>query len=460
MIEFGVFSNGAGTLPGKYAEEFGRYIVDGDMAAVRGQAEEVLPAQIRWAVLAEKVGFDYWWQSEHHFQPEGAEFSPSSLIQQAAIASQTKRIRIGQMANILPWWHPLRLAEQLATLDILTGGRLEVGVGRGYQPRETEVFGQIYGSSTQDQERNRAYFEEAYELLITCWTELSFSFHGDFFNLPPKWTKWHNEYSRAYFSQPGVGRTVEQVMNYVPTDQPMTNDGGPSTLREMSVLPSPAQKPHPQIWMPLTSPRSMIWAAERGINGYYPAVPDEMLKNTIGLYWKTAEKHGFPDRLDRGEFKFGYDAERRRGIGLQKFVHIHDKNIGDKERYDIALRMQWDYLTPFGFGALVPRADGKTRAPGAPVDTQDLYDSGIALAGTPEQICESIINLKEYAGFDDLLFSAELPMGGFTETEVAEQIQCYGEEVIPVLRRELGGSPEHPELGHDYSVPYEQPVSS
>ena len=67
-------------------------------------------------------------------------------------------IRLGQMANILPWWHPIRVAEQAAMLDVISGGRLEFGIGRGYQPREAEVFGRPFGATIQDQERNRAYY--------------------------------------------------------------------------------------------------------------------------------------------------------------------------------------------------------------------------------------------------------------------------------------------------------------
>jgi alkanesulfonate monooxygenase SsuD/methylene tetrahydromethanopterin reductase-like flavin-dependent oxidoreductase (luciferase family) len=79
--------------------------------------------------------------TEHHFQPEGPEFSPNPLLVEAAVAAQTKRIRLGQHANITTWWEPVRLAEQAAMLDVLSGGRLEFGIGRGYQPREAEVFG-------------------------------------------------------------------------------------------------------------------------------------------------------------------------------------------------------------------------------------------------------------------------------------------------------------------------------
>ena len=138
-------------------------------------------------------GFDYFFLTEHHFQPEGAEYSPNPLLTETAIAAQTKRIRLGQCANILTWHHPVRIAEQAAMLDVISGGRLEFGMGRGYQPRETEVLGGQMGATIQDQERNRAYFEEAYEIIMKCWTQESFSHHGEFFTIPPSYTRWNHK---------------------------------------------------------------------------------------------------------------------------------------------------------------------------------------------------------------------------------------------------------------------------
>src|SRR4029079_16493787 len=118
-------------------------------------------AQVRRAVLADKVGFDYYWLTGHHFGVEGAEMSTTPLQMGTAIAALTRRIRIGQLANIVAFHHPLRLAEQIAILDNLSGGRAEVGLGRGDQGREAETFGFSYGSTVQDQEKNRAFHEEA-----------------------------------------------------------------------------------------------------------------------------------------------------------------------------------------------------------------------------------------------------------------------------------------------------------
>src|SRR5262249_11273434 len=100
------------------------------------------------------VACESFWLTEHHFQPEGAEMSPNPLMVQMSVAAHTKRIRLGQAANIIVWHHPVRLAEQIATLDVISGGRVECGIGRGYQPRENETLGRPYGSTIQDQDRH------------------------------------------------------------------------------------------------------------------------------------------------------------------------------------------------------------------------------------------------------------------------------------------------------------------
>ncbi len=197
-IEIGIFHNGASDLKAVTTPD-GVVVNDGSLQEVHQSYQRVLVGQVRQGILADRLGYDYWFMTEHHFMPEGPEFSPNPLLTEAAIASQTKRIRFGQMANILPWWHPLRVAEQAAMLDVISGGRLEFGIGRGYQPREAETWGWRYGSTIQDQERNRSYFEEAFEIIMKAWTEPSFSHHGEYWSLPPRHTKWHHKATMAYF---------------------------------------------------------------------------------------------------------------------------------------------------------------------------------------------------------------------------------------------------------------------
>ena len=182
MFEIGVFHNGASSLPVVLTKD-GVAVNDGSLAEVHAAAQEVLINQVRQGILAEKLGFQSFWLTEHHFQPEGAEMSPNPLFTQMAIAAQTKKIRLGQCANIVVWHHPVRIAEQIAQLDVISGGRVECGMGRGYQPRENETLGRPYGSTIQDQERNRKSFEEAVAIIQKCWTEtIVFAHRGENFS--------------------------------------------------------------------------------------------------------------------------------------------------------------------------------------------------------------------------------------------------------------------------------------
>ena len=115
MLEIGVFHNGASSLPVVTTKD-GVAVNDGSLEEVHRAAQETLVNQVRQGILAEKLGFQSFWLTEHHFQPEGAEMSPNPLLVQMAIATQTKKIRLGQCANIVVWHHPVRLAEQIALL--------------------------------------------------------------------------------------------------------------------------------------------------------------------------------------------------------------------------------------------------------------------------------------------------------------------------------------------------------
>jgi alkanesulfonate monooxygenase SsuD/methylene tetrahydromethanopterin reductase-like flavin-dependent oxidoreductase (luciferase family) len=455
MLEVAVFHNGASDLDVKNVD--GVTVVDGSLEAVHAGFQRVLVNQIRQGVLADRLGFNYWFMTEHHFIPEGPEFSPNPLLAEAAIASQTKQIRLGQMANIISWWHPVRLAEQAAMLDVISGGRLDFGIGRGYQPREAEVFGWPYGSTVQDQERNRSYYEEAYRLILKCWTEPSFSHHGEFFSVPPSYTRWNHKQTIAYFSDAAAGRDVNQVLNVGPPDS--HSSGSPvmastTTLREISVFPQPLQKPYPQVWEPVTSERSIRWTARNAVNALTIAEPTSRLKRNIEMYYDEAEKQGWPDRLDRGRWKFGWDAERRRGFGCCRHLHLVRPGADEKKQIARFLRgreLDWEYYGPFGFAAALAEAHEAPYPLTMKVTGDLLLEKEVAIAGTPEHVIEKIMRIKEAIGYEDFLFGCWFEGAGFTNEETEEQMELFASEVMPVLAKECGGQVRNPETGLDFS---------
>src|SRR5919109_2175934 len=133
------------------------------------------------AQLMDDLGYYALWTAEHHFQHEGYECFPNLIQLSLWLATQTKRLKLGCAFNVLPMWHPVRLAEDYAMADIVTDGRVIMGVGRGYHSREVESF----GAPVIDAEKNRALFEEQVQLLLKCFNEESFHFKGKYFECPP-----------------------------------------------------------------------------------------------------------------------------------------------------------------------------------------------------------------------------------------------------------------------------------
>ena len=173
-------------------------------------------------------GYDTFWLAEHHFQPEGYECIPNVLMNAVHLAHVTERLNIGCGFNIAPMWHPLRLAEDYATADILTGGRVIFGVGRGYHSREIETF----GSPLFDQQGNRDLFEEQVDIIFKSFNEASFSHKGKYYTIPP--------------SVPYRGYGLEEI----------------------TLVPRPMRLPV-ECWQPIQSatPRGLDFMAKHGIKG-------------------------------------------------------------------------------------------------------------------------------------------------------------------------------------------------
>jgi len=150
------------------------------------------------AQLAESNGFDSCFFGEHHQDPDG--FLPSPLIVATAVAAQTRRLRVGTSVILLPLHHPVRVAEDVITLDLVSRGRVTVGIGIGYQPSDFRAF-------AVPMEERLARFEEGIEILRRCWSGERFSFRG------------------AHY-----------------------------TLEDVQILPRPFQRPSPPLWIGASVP--------------------------------------------------------------------------------------------------------------------------------------------------------------------------------------------------------------
>ena len=137
-----------------------RWLSDEHLATVFSKAQNM-------AQLMDRLGYDTFWMAEHHFQREGYEVIPNLLLFNVHLAHVTEKIKFGCGFNISPMWHPLRLAEDYATADILTNGRVIFGVGRGYHSREVDTFGAP--STITDSDANQELFEEQVEVLFKAF---------------------------------------------------------------------------------------------------------------------------------------------------------------------------------------------------------------------------------------------------------------------------------------------------
>lgn len=140
----------------------------GEGASDRKVMEEVLED----AILADELGFDSIWLAEHHFSPYGILGNP--LVFAAAIAQRTRRIKIGTAVMVIPFYSPIRLAEDAALVDVLSGGRLVMGIGRGYQPVEFAGFGIDPATSIER-------YNETVDILRLAWTQENWSYEGKHF---------------------------------------------------------------------------------------------------------------------------------------------------------------------------------------------------------------------------------------------------------------------------------------
>jgi alkanesulfonate monooxygenase SsuD/methylene tetrahydromethanopterin reductase-like flavin-dependent oxidoreductase (luciferase family) len=226
--------------------------LDGTPANERRYSEERLREAFNTArdvaQLMDELGFDVLWTAEHHFQREGYEVFPNLIQLGLWLATQTKRLKFGCAFNVLPMWHPIRLAEDYAMADIVTDGRIVMGVGRGYHTREVETF----GAPLLDAEKNRELFEEQ---LLSCFNEPSFHFKGKYYECPPP-----VDY-RGY------------------------------QLKDITMVPRPKHLPV-EVWMPIASGKTIELMAQYGLKAMVTLNGEKILDDVVRAYHAACLKRG------------------------------------------------------------------------------------------------------------------------------------------------------------------------
>ncbi len=346
------------------------------------------------AQLMDRTGYDVFWLAEHHFQSEGYECVPNIPLMAVHLSHLTKRIKFGSAFNIPPMWHPLRLAEDFATADILTGGRLIFGIGRGYHTREVEVL----GAPLLDQEANRDLFEEQVEIIFKAFNEDSFSHHGKHYDIPA--------------AVPYRGHEI----------------------KEITLVPRPMNLPV-ETWQPIVSgsQRGMDFMAKHGVKGLIGggAAPGGASEKLVHQWRDTLARHG-------------RDTVPGEDLLVSYYVWMADTPEQAMEEATPYFEEHTKMFAPLG---MVPgltdeqiRATAdpqRVRSMGMPT-VEDSVKAGAYICGPPETIIETLMEVQSrFPGLGEMILS--YPIATPVET-ILKQLEWFARDVIPVFRAQVAES--------------------
>jgi natural product biosynthesis luciferase-like monooxygenase protein len=222
------------------AVKFGVFFLSTYFEDAYGSAANHMRRLVDFAALGEQLGFDSVWANEHHFHPYGGHI-PSVPVFLAAVAQRTKRVRLGSSVIVLPLHNPIEVAEQLAMVDLMSDGRLEVCAGRGNVAVDFKAFGVPI-------EEGQSRVLEGLEVLRKAWTGRPFSHEGKHFH-----------------------------------------------FENLTVWPKPLQEPHPPLWFPCSNnPESFAYAGRHGYRLLTVAQhrPVEELADRVDIYLAALDAAG------------------------------------------------------------------------------------------------------------------------------------------------------------------------
>ncbi len=322
------------------------------------------------SAYAEELGFDAVWLAEHHFSEYG--ICPSMAVLAAAIAQRTRRVAIGTAVCILPFSHPLRIAEEWAMVDLLSEGRLDFGVGRGYQPAEYAGFG-----IPMDESRQR--FDEALEIIKQAWTQERVTFEGKYYR-----------------------------------------------VRGVTVLPKPVQKPHPKIRIACVSPDTFERVARRGEHFLSaPSItPVHLMKSAYETYKRIWLESGHSAaELEIPALYFCHvgqdaastrrDSERAITWYFRTFARVIAES-SDPTKVPEAYKFY-------------AKAKGNLEA----VTYDFLYDQ-VALFGDPDRVTDRLQQFRDELGLTYVI--CWMNFGGLADEAVRGSMLRFAEKVMPRFR--------------------------
>ena len=360
-----------------------RWLPDEELAGVFDKTEAIV-------LKMEELGYDTFWSAEHHFQREGYECLPNLLLLYVHLAHLTRNIKFGCGFNINPMWHPLRLAEDYAMADILTGGRVVFGVGRGYHSREVDTFG--VPSTNSDNEANREMFEEQVEVIMKAFHQDSFSHEGKFFQIPPEVPY------RGY------------------------------TLKEITLVPRPVNLPV-ETWQPVVSAskRAMEFMAKHNMKGIMGggAAAGGATEGVMRQWQETQAAHG-------------RETELGEGLAVGFTIHIAETEERAVKEARSFFEENMKMFAPLGFvrglsEEQIRAVEDPRRARQAGLPTlEDGIKAGSWLCGPPELVTEKLEAVQDaYPGLNQINVGSVI---GTPQSVILEQLDAFGKDVMPKFK--------------------------
>ena len=324
--------------------------------------------------FADQAGLDEAWLGEHRFSRHGLLSGIWSFL--GAVAGSTQQIRIGTAVIVLPLHNPVLVAEEVAMLDVISGGRIDLGIGAGYQQQEFDGVG-------VDIDTSRDRFQEAVDVIIKAWTEETLTYHGKYTNVDDVW-----------------------------------------------VLPKPVQQPYPPLFQAVsTSPASIDFAASRGIQ-VITGGPTDILgqaPQVIQSWREKMEEYGHAHaHLDPPMSKSIYVAPtmeeaERDPIGLEDFSSRVLRSIGSNGA-PIGMPMDKNGNIAKGYEHWANRQRDRDRR-------DDVGHAGLPpLRGTPEVVAERLKQVQE-AGINHVF--GNFGFAGLPHHKVMRSIELFATDVMP-----------------------------
>lgn len=321
--------------------------------------------------VADELGFDCAWLAELHFF-KSFSIMPSPLIVAAVAAQQTKKIRLGIAVNLLPLYPPLRCAEDGATVDILSNGRLDFGVGRGALPLHFAGF-------NVSREESRERFEEALQIIRKAWTEERFSFNGQYYQ-----------------------------------------------VHDVVVVPKPVQKPHPPVRIAANSPETAVFAGREGYSVFLASVTNPLprMREQVARYRQAQAEHGqAATALDVASLFFVSVGDSVEGVrsavegSITNYYHTANRMI----RAGTPLQPGESY--------------GYLREAQRQADVLSFADieRNIAIFGEPQQCIDKIHTLHREVGMGQLICWFN-PGGLVPHRRVLSMMERFACAVMPTVR--------------------------